>query len=588
MKNRARSLVGWLFPQLDGAMSQTESSVEENIIDATSTDDESKPEEVEISEDEIEFLGEVRGAQAEYKSTVPKISLKNIKEALSNFAGFSPKKEEGSSYAAKNLKRSLHLKLSNKKNCKVNGETTSERGDFILQNPIKKRTKKQEKAKKMKKEKATYFQLLKNTINYFKELVSPSKSKPESIEICESDNDDDVESIPIKRIITRPSNDRIPVTLSDEDHVHDVQLCTRNKFSNFNGKTEGSVSRIVELVDISDDEDEVIIESSIVASKNVSKRQSSVEILESSKDCDKKNTSTDSNSSFGLSEVNRNLEEIVIDDSEEDSDSEDEKYYDSREFVKKECDIIYDSESNLDEDLDESRETYADIDESFDSTSSSLTDEMRREVNEKFTTPASDLVTSAYNIDIRVADLMTLKGLNWLNDEVINFYLSMLIEKNSTEPAYAFSTFFYTRILEGGHKAVARWTRKVDLFSFSIVLIPIHLTMHWCLVCVDMIKQTITYLDSMGGSNPQCLAAIKEYLQREHLVKKGLELSDDFFLLSEARDIPGQRNGSDCGLFVLLYSQALLTGRSLANIDSRDTANTRLRVAWEIINQTIL
>ena len=30
-----------------------------------------------------------------------------------------------------------------------------------------------------------------------------------------------------------------------------------------------------------------------------------------------------------------------------------------------------------------------------------------------------------------------------------------------------------------------RWTRKVDVFSYDILLVPVHLGMHWCLAVVD-------------------------------------------------------------------------------------------------------
>ncbi len=50
--------------------------------------------------------------------------------------------------------------------------------------------------------------------------------------------------------------------------------------------------------------------------------------------------------------------------------------------------------------------------------------------------------------------------------------------------AYAFSSFFYPRLAESGHAAVARWTRKVDIFAYDLLLVPVHLGAHWCLaVC---------------------------------------------------------------------------------------------------------
>ena len=41
----------------------------------------------------------------------------------------------------------------------------------------------------------------------------------------------------------------------------------------------------------------------------------------------------------------------------------------------------------------------------------------------------------------------------------------------------------------------------MDLFSYSLVLVPVHLGMHWCLATIDMDTQSIVYYDSMGGNN---------------------------------------------------------------------------------------
>jgi sentrin-specific protease 1 len=68
--------------------------------------------------------------------------------------------------------------------------------------------------------------------------------------------------------------------------------------------------------------------------------------------------------------------------------------------------------------------------------------------------------------------------------QVINFYMNLLMERGSHEGyprVYSFNTFFYPKLMSGGHAAVRRWTKQVDLFSYDFVLIPVHLGVHWCL-----------------------------------------------------------------------------------------------------------
>ena len=47
------------------------------------------------------------------------------------------------------------------------------------------------------------------------------------------------------------------------------------------------------------------------------------------------------------------------------------------------------------------------------------------------------------------------------------------------------NTYFYTKLNAGGYAAVKNWTKNVDIFSYSLLLIPLHLDLHWALVIVD-------------------------------------------------------------------------------------------------------
>lgn len=58
-------------------------------------------------------------------------------------------------------------------------------------------------------------------------------------------------------------------------------------------------------------------------------------------------------------------------------------------------------------------------------------------------------------------------------------------EQGERAKLYAFNTFFYPKIKTGGHSAVRRWTKSVDIFAVHYVVIPVHLGVHWCL-CVSL------------------------------------------------------------------------------------------------------
>lgn len=98
------------------------------------------------------------------------------------------------------------------------------------------------------------------------------------------------------------------------------------------------------------------------------------------------------------------------------------------------------------------------------------------------------------NLNHKLCCIYLLSGLNWLNDEVINFYMNMIIErgKNPKWPkTYAFNTFFYVKLLNTGPQSLRRWTKKVDIFSHDIICVPIHLGMHWCMAIIDFRDKSI-------------------------------------------------------------------------------------------------
>lgn len=68
--------------------------------------------------------------------------------------------------------------------------------------------------------------------------------------------------------------------------------------------------------------------------------------------------------------------------------------------------------------------------------------------------------------------------------QVINFYMNLLVERSkdpSLPSVNTLNTFFYPKLRGSGYSAVRRWTKKMDIFSKDILLVPVHLGVHWCL-----------------------------------------------------------------------------------------------------------
>jgi len=218
-----------------------------------------------------------------------------------------------------------------------------------------------------------------------------------------------------------------------------------------------------------------------------------------------------------------------------------------------------------------------------------LTSHMR-EVIQRAERSRGEVLVDAHKIQITVRDINTLKGLQWLNDEVINFYMQMIVTrsgKGKLPSVYACTTFFYPKLKDGGHASVKRWTKKVDIFAHDIVLVPVHLGMHWCLATIDMQRKKITYYDSMGGNNHGCLKALFEYIKEEHLVKKGVPIDESKWNMVIAKEIPQQMNGSDCGMFTCKFAE-YISRRARFTFTQRDMPYFRQRMVYEIVKNNLI
>ena len=105
-----------------------------------------------------------------------------------------------------------------------------------------------------------------------------------------------------------------------------------------------------------------------------------------------------------------------------------------------------------------------------------LTEDDRMGLSALLSGPADhEVLIDKYNIDMTRKKISCLKPRTWLNDEVINFYVAMMMQEGGS--IYSFSTFFMIRLYERGNytfKNVARWTKNLDIFRLKKMFIPIN------------------------------------------------------------------------------------------------------------------
>ncbi|XP_034412365.1 sentrin-specific protease 5-like isoform X2 [Cyclopterus lumpus] len=111
------------------------------------------------------------------------------------------------------------------------------------------------------------------------------------------------------------------------------------------------------------------------------------------------------------------------------------------------------------------------------------------------TVPSFQVVYKKHTLTLD--DLSTLANQNWLNDQVMNMYGELILE-SADHKVHFLNSFFHRQLMTKGYEGVKRWTKQVDLFSKSLLLVPIHLEVHWCLVTADIKKKKICLYDSQG------------------------------------------------------------------------------------------
>ncbi|XP_010449881.1 PREDICTED: ubiquitin-like-specific protease ESD4 [Camelina sativa] len=226
-----------------------------------------------------------------------------------------------------------------------------------------------------------------------------------------------------------------------------------------------------------------------------------------------------------------------------------------------------------------------------------LTEEEEAEVYRAFSGRNRRKVLATHensNIDISGETLQCLTPSSWLNDEVINVYLELLKERETREPkkylkCHFFNTFFYKKLVsDSGYnfKAVRRWTtqRKLGyaLIDCDMIFVPVHRGVHWTLAVINNRDSKLLYLDSLNGVDPMILNALAKYMDDEAKEKSGKNIDVNSWDMEFVEDLPQQKNGYDCGMFMLKYIDFFSRGLGLC-FSQEHMPYFRLRTAKEIL-----
>jgi len=214
----------------------------------------------------------------------------------------------------------------------------------------------------------------------------------------------------------------------------------------------------------------------------------------------------------------------------------------------------------------------------------------------------SEVINEVDNVPVTREKILCLQPREWLNDEVINFFMGLLKARSAASAqlpkSHFFNTMFYAKLSGVGgagvydYTGVKRWTRRVDLFAKDLLVCPIHCHgNHWTLALVNFYDKRFEYFDSLSGGDGGVLGDLRRYLKDEHLDKKKESWDDagwtDHTWTPQRNGTPRQRNGWDCGVFMCKTADYLSQDAKLT-FSQDDMTYFRRRLVLEIHNKALL
>ena len=259
-------------------------------------------------------------------------------------------------------------------------------------------------------------------------------------------------------------------------------------------------------------------------------------------------------------------------------------------------------------------------------------------------------IARGFSVMLRRRDLLVLQPLTWLKDEVVNSYVSLLMERHAlrgaagppvgvsekrARPLHVWNSFFYAKLSEDRKRPdeerpdeyvvveagfnfdkVVRWTRRLTYYILDcgIILVPInHGNVHWAGAVLWPQRRVVAYFDSLGSADTQSVckrlvrwAATVQAQKEDADARSGAaaanppplpldshrirEIETTWKIVdgNEVYNMPQQKNGCDCGVFMLLLLDYLALGlEEHLNWMQADILAARRNIALAIVQKRV-
>ncbi len=204
---------------------------------------------------------------------------------------------------------------------------------------------------------------------------------------------------------------------------------------------------------------------------------------------------------------------------------------------------------------------------------------------------------------------------NWLNNEIVNFYLNLVRLDNMCRISHRecdsgrdgtvvegkgcipittiFSSFFFTKLfnddMQYQYSAVQKWMTDIDVGDVDLIIASFHVrnSNHWTLVVADLRRQNMEYYDSLTPDKELARKVTDGFARflLERSVEQGKVVNTKYFnYIWNVPGIPRQRDINECGVFMLTYASLLAGGFFPPyNFSFDDIHSIRGRIALDVL-----
>ncbi|EAS02730.2 Ulp1 protease family, carboxy-terminal domain protein (macronuclear) [Tetrahymena thermophila SB210] len=199
-----------------------------------------------------------------------------------------------------------------------------------------------------------------------------------------------------------------------------------------------------------------------------------------------------------------------------------------------------------------------------------------------------DVVTHQHILErLTFSNLQTLRQPNWLNDEVINAYIRLIVQSTN---AVILNTFFYPELVKNSawNKIKRIATKNKVTYKSGNFFVPMNINgTHWSFVEVNNETNKIIYYDSLATDDRDYFNYTKYFVDLMQNLQKDDGIAQENIKKYELinGETGFQQNGYDCGVFMLKgihYRSSGINGLRLW-IEQTDTQYYRYLIAFQLI-----